>query len=145
MAAYERQGGFDGYAARASRGYAAREGLYSAKGYKGDKPKDDGWRLSDRLYELSLDAEAREARQKRSEDELRGQLGDAAREIARLKAALDTEQRRTREAKDEARTLKEQTRDVRDDFVKELVALRHEVALLKNTGQKSLRETRISS
>ena len=29
MAAYERQGGFDGYAARASRGYAAREGLYS--------------------------------------------------------------------------------------------------------------------
>ena len=111
MAAYERQGGFDGYAARASRGYAAREGLYSAKGYKADKPKDDGWRLSDRLYELSLDAEAREARQKRSEDELKGQLGDAAREIARLKAALDTEQRRTREAKDEARLLKDQTRD----------------------------------
>ena len=49
MAAYERQGGFDGYAARASRGYAAREGLYSAKGYradKSDKPKDDGWRRS---------------------------------------------------------------------------------------------------
>ncbi|CAH0378527.1 unnamed protein product [Pelagomonas calceolata] len=140
MAAYERQGGFDGYAARASRGYAAREGLYSAKGYKADKPKDDGWRLSDRLYELSLDAEAREARQKRSEDELKGQLGDAAREIARLKAALDTEQRRTREAKDEARLLKDQTRDARDDFVKELVALRHEVSLLKKTGQKSLRE-----
>ena len=143
MAAYERQGGFDGYAARASRGYSAREGLYSSKGYradKSDKPKDDGWRLSDRLYELSLDAEAREARQKRSEDELRGQLGDAAREIARLKAALDTEQRRTREAKDEARLLKDQTRDARDDFVKELVALRHEVALLKKTGQKSLRD-----
>ena len=82
MAAYERQGG----ELAASRGYAAREGLYSAKGYKADKPKDDGWRLSDRLYELSLDAEAREARQKRSEDELKGQLGDAAREIARLKA-----------------------------------------------------------
>ena len=58
---------YDGYAARASRGYAAREGLYSAKGYKAEKPKEEGWRLSDRLYELSLDAEAREARQKRSE------------------------------------------------------------------------------
>ena len=89
------------------------------------------------MYELSLGAEAGSAPERANE--LKGQLGDAAREIARLKAALDTEQRRTREAKRGA-TLKDQTRGVRDDPVKELVALRHEVALLKKTGQKSLRE-----
>ena len=142
MAAYStRESGFDGYAARTSRGYSGREGLYSAKGYRDERPSP-GRRdvsLSDRLYELSVEAEAREARQQGAEDELRGKLGDQGREIARLQAALETEQRRTREAQDEARSLKEKTRDVRDDFVKELVALRHEVAQRKSTGETLLK------
>ena len=139
MAAYERQGGFDGYAARASRGYAAREGLYSAKGYKaatGDK-KDDGWRLSDRLYELSLDAEAREARQKAQRGRAQGPARRrGARDRAPQSRAGHGTTENARSVRMEARLLKDQTRDARDDFVKELVALRHEVRYTKKDGSE---------
>ena len=54
MAAHERQGGFDGYAARA-RGYAARRPL-QRQGLQSRQAEGRRWRLSDRLYELSLDA-----------------------------------------------------------------------------------------
>ena len=37
---------YDGYAARASRGYAAREGLYSAKGYRRQSRQAEGRRLA---------------------------------------------------------------------------------------------------
>ncbi|KAJ8599011.1 hypothetical protein CTAYLR_007679 [Chrysophaeum taylorii] len=95
---------------------------------EGEDTTDTGWRLSDRLYELSLEAEEEEKRQRRAATLQADALHDAQRDRARLRAQLDEAREEARRAMDEVMGARGAAREREEDYAREVVVLRAEVA-----------------
>ena len=150
--------GFSGRGARQARGYktssddgysglfrdrgAPRASAASSRGSVGSPDRgsqsDGGWRLSDRLYELSLEAEEEEKRVRAERAERHDAVLEAERARDRYKAQLEEARAEARAAYDEVVAARGAARDREDDYVKEIVVLRHELALAKGDGEPSL-------
>ena len=150
--------GFSGRGARQARGYktssddgysglfrdrgAPRASAASSRASVGSPDRgsqsDGGWRLSDRLYELSLEAEEEEKRVRAERAERHDAVLEAERARDRYKAQLEEARAEARAAYDEVVAARGAARDREDDYVKEIVVLRHELALAKGDGEPSL-------
>ena len=87
-----------------------------------------GWRLSDKLYELSLEAEEEEKRQQREAALQAQSFAEVERERSRLRDQVDRLRDRAKIAADESNVAKDQARDREEAFAKEVLVLRVELA-----------------
>ena len=96
-----------------------------------------GWRLSDKLYELSLEAEEEEKRQEREASLQAQALSEMDRERTRLRSALEEARAEARSAMEEAMAARDEFRDREEAYAKELVVLRADLARCRRAIQGS--------
>mmetsp|Transcript_262 Transcript_262/g.356 ORF Transcript_262/g.356 Transcript_262/m.356 type:complete len:944 (-) Transcript_262:236-3067(-) len=119
------------------RGHGSSQSAYRPQKYDDDINEDDehhfeegssGWRLSDRLYELSLEAEEQEKKQKRAISARVEALHEMKRENARLRAQLEDARDQAAAATEIAASARDDARDREDDLAMEVVVLRAALA-----------------
>lgn len=106
----------------------ASSGYPSLFGETVDDDEGAGWRLSDRLYELSLEAEEQEKRQRRADSLQAEALHEAQRERDRLRVQLEDAREELRRVVDKAAKDRAAAREREDDLAREFVVMRAEAA-----------------